>query len=115
VANRPCRRYWTSTHRHAGATTRCSGRKSGKPYADLLAQGWTDAIRHIHPKERIYTFWKYWRSACERDAGLRIDHILLSPALAPWLSKASVPRSPRGLEHTTGHGSVIIEIEPPSD
>lgn len=52
-----------------------------KAYADLVAQGWTDAIRHLHPQERIYTFWKYWRNSFERDAGLRIDHFLLSPAV----------------------------------
>ena len=63
-------------------------------YADLVAQGWTDAIRHLHPGERIYTFWKYWRNSFERDAGLRVDHALLSPALAPWLRSASVRRHP---------------------
>lgn len=84
-------------------------------YADLLAQGWTDAIRHLHPKERIYTFWKYWRNSFGRDAGLRIDHLLLSPALAPWLKKANVRRSPRGWDHTSDHAPVMIEIEPPSD
>ncbi|MCD1262820.1 exodeoxyribonuclease III [Shinella sumterensis] len=83
-------------------------------YADLLAQGWTDAVRHLHPDERIYTFWKYWRNAFERDAGLRIDHLLLSPTLAPWLRTASVRRSPRGWDHTSDHAPVMIEIEPPS-
>ena len=51
-------------------------------YRELVAQGWTDAIRHLHPDERIYTFWHYWRNSFERDAGIRIDHALLSPALA---------------------------------
>jgi exodeoxyribonuclease-3 len=86
-----------------------------KAYADLVAQGWTDAIRHLHPKERIYTFWKYWRNSFERDAGLRIDHLLLSPALAPWLRKANVRRNPRGWDHTSDHAPVMIEITPPSD
>lgn len=47
-------------------------------YQQLVAQGWTDAIRKLQPNERIYTFWKYWRNAFQRDAGLRIDHFLLN-------------------------------------
>lgn len=82
-------------------------------YADLVAQGWTDAVRHLHPRERIYTFWKYWRNSFERDAGLRIDHFLLSPSVAPWLRSASVRRRPRSWEHTSDHAPVLIEIEPP--
>lgn len=83
-------------------------------YADLLAQGWMDAIRNLHPDERIYTFWKYWRNSFERDAGLRIDHVLLSPTAAPWLRSASVRRRPRSWEHTSDHAPVMIEIEPPA-
>src|SRR4030095_2952524 len=59
-------------------------------YRDLLAQGWTDSLRHLHPDETIYTFWDYMRGAFSRNAGLRIDHLLLSPALAPRLEAASV-------------------------
>lgn len=51
----------------------------------LLAQGWTDAIRKLHPDERLYTFWDYFRNAWGRDAGLRLDHLLLSPSVAPRL------------------------------
>ena len=47
-------------------------------YRRLLAQGWTDALRHLHPDERIYTFWDYWRNAFARNAGIRIDHLLLN-------------------------------------
>jgi exodeoxyribonuclease-3 len=56
-----------------------------KAYADLVKQGWTDALRTLHPNQRIYTFWKYFRNAFARDAGLRIDHFLLSPLLASQL------------------------------
>src|SRR4051812_39689494 len=49
-------------------------------YRRLLDQGWTDALRTLHPGERIYTFWDYFRNRFSRDAGLRIDHLLLSPA-----------------------------------
>ncbi|MBB4349467.1 exodeoxyribonuclease III [Aliirhizobium cellulosilyticum] len=86
-----------------------------RAYADLLQQGWTDAIRHLHPDERIYTFWKYWRNSFEHDAGLRIDHFLLSPTVAPWLRSASVRRKPRGWPHTSDHAPVVIEIDVPGD
>jgi exodeoxyribonuclease-3 len=84
-----------------------------RAYAELVAQGWIDAVRHLHPDERIYTFWKYWRNSFERDAGLRIDHILLSPAIAPSLKTATVRRKPRGWEHTSDHAPVMIELDLP--
>jgi exodeoxyribonuclease-3 len=80
-------------------------------YADLLEQGWTDALRSRHPDERIYTFWKYFRGAFERDAGLRIDHILLSPDLAGRLVDAQVEKRVRGWEKTSDHAPVWIELE----
>ena len=51
-------------------------------FRELVAQGWTDALRQLHPDETIYTFWDYFRNAYGRDAGLRIDHLLLSPDCA---------------------------------
>ena len=80
-------------------------------YAELVAQGWTDAIRKLHPKERIYTFWHYWRNSFLRDAGIRIDHALLSPALAKKLKAAGVDRSPRGWEKTSDHAPMWVEVE----
>ncbi|MBX9896813.1 MAG: exodeoxyribonuclease III [Qipengyuania sp.] len=77
----------------------------------LVDQGWTDAIRALHRGESVYTFWKYWRGAFERDAGLRIDHVLLSPALAPLLERAEVDRTPRGWDKTSDHAPVWIELE----
>lgn len=79
-------------------------------YADLVAQGWKDAIRHLHPSERIYTFWAYFRNAYAHDAGLRIDHFLLSPDLADMLAKAVVERHVRGWNHTSDHAPVWIEL-----
>ncbi len=79
-------------------------------YARLLEQGWTDALRAIHPDERIYTFWDYFRNAYARDAGLRIDHLLLSPALAGRLVDAQVDRAVRGWEKTSDHAPVWIEL-----
>jgi exodeoxyribonuclease-3 len=80
-------------------------------YEALIAQGWTDAIRHLYPDKRIYTFWHYWRSSFERDAGIRIDHALLSPSLAKALKSAGVDRSPRGWDKTSDHAPVWIEVE----
>ena len=79
-------------------------------YEDLVDQGWTDALRHLHPGERIYTFWDYFRNAFARDAGLRIDHVLLSPGAADRLSAAQVDRDVRGWDHTSDHAPVWIEL-----
>lgn len=79
-------------------------------YADLVAQGWTDALRDLHPDERIYTFWHYWRNAFQRDAGIRIDHALLSPSVAPKLRAAGVDRTPRGWDKTSDHAPVWVEV-----
>ncbi len=79
-------------------------------FAKLAAQGWTDAIRTLHPDERIYTFWDYFRNAYARDAGLRIDHFLLSPAIAPRLKSAGVDREVRGWEKSSDHAPVWIEL-----
>lgn len=81
-----------------------------KAYADLVRQGWTDAIRTLHPDERIYTFWKYFRNAFARDAGLRIDHFLLSPDLAKRLKSGGVDRFARAWEKTSDHAPVWIEL-----
>ena len=80
-------------------------------YCQLLAEGWTDAIRHLFPDERIYTFWHYWRNSFQRDAGIRIDHALLSPSLASGLKAAGVDRTPRGWEKTSDHAPIWVEIE----
>ena len=79
-------------------------------YRRLVAQGWTDALRALHPDERIYTFWKYFRNAFARDAGLRIDHVLLSPSLAGCLVAAGVDRDVRARERSSDHAPVWIEL-----
>jgi exodeoxyribonuclease-3 len=79
-------------------------------YQQVLAQGWTDALRHLHPGERVYTFWKYWRNSFERNAGLRIDHILVNPIAARLLEKAEVDLRPRSWEKTSDHAPVWIEL-----
>lgn len=79
----------------------------------LIQQGWTDAIRKLHPDERIYTFWDYFRNAYARNAGLRIDHLLLSPAIAGTLRAAHVDVSVRGWEKASDHAPVWIELKTP--
>jgi exodeoxyribonuclease-3 len=79
-------------------------------FAALIEQGWTDAIRKLYPTEIIYTFWDYFRDAYGRNAGLRIDHFLLSPELATRLKNAGVDRFVRGWEKTSDHGPVWIEV-----
>ena len=79
-------------------------------FHDLTAQGWTDALRSLHPGERIYTFWDYFRNAFARDAGLRIDHLLLSPAAAPRLHSAQVDSFVRAWEKTSDHAPTWIEL-----
>jgi exodeoxyribonuclease-3 len=77
----------------------------------LMAQGWTDALRTLHPDETIYTFFDYFRNAFQRNAGLRIDHFLLSPSLAPRLRKAAVDLDVRGWEKSSDHAPVWIELD----
>ena len=79
-------------------------------YRGLLDQGWTDAIRHLHPHDVVYTFWKYWRGSFERNAGLRIDHFLLNPVAAKRLVAAEVDTRPRGWEKTSDHAPVCIDL-----
>ena len=79
-------------------------------YRRLVAQGWTDAVRSLHPGARIYTFWDYFRNAYGRDAGLRIDHLLLSPTLADRLKAADVDRQVRGWDKASDHAPTWIEL-----
>ena len=80
-------------------------------YKKLIEQGWTDAIRKLYPKEKIYTFWDYFRNAYQRDAGLRIDHFLLNPQLKRKLVNAGVDKHVRGWEKTSDHAPVWIELK----
>jgi exodeoxyribonuclease-3 len=79
-------------------------------YRRLLAQGWTDALRHLNPGKPIFTFWDYTAGAWRRNAGLRIDHMLLNPAAARRLSAAGVDRDVRGWEKTSDHAPAWIEL-----
>jgi exodeoxyribonuclease-3 len=84
--------------------------ESRAAYARLLSQGWTDALRTWFPKERIYTFWDYFRNHWPRNSGLRIDHLLLSASLKKRLVNAGVDRDVRGALHASDHAPVWIEL-----
>jgi exodeoxyribonuclease-3 len=79
-------------------------------FKKLVDQGWTDAIRKLYPDEKIYTFWDYFRNAYGRDAGLRIDHFLLSPQLKGSLAAGGVDKHVRGWEKSSDHAPVWIEL-----
>src|SRR3984885_1623834 len=79
-------------------------------FATLLKQGWTDALRTLHPDETIYTFWDFFRNAYGRDAGLRIDHFLLNAAVAGRLAAAGVERDVRGWEKPSDHAPTWVEL-----
>lgn len=80
-------------------------------YQQLLDAGWTDAIRHLHPDEAVYTFWDYWRNAFERNAGIRIDHFLLNGTATSKLRAAGVDREVRGRPKASDHAPAWIELE----
>ena len=84
--------------------------ESRAAYHRLVAQGWTDAIRALHPDEKIYTFWDYFRNAYARNAGIRIDHFLLSPQISGRLVGAGVDREVRGWEKSSDHAPAWIEL-----
>jgi exodeoxyribonuclease III len=77
----------------------------------LLKQGWIDAIRHLHPDEAVFTFWDYFRKHWDRNAGLRIDHLLLNAQLAPCLVAAGVDRWVRGEEKASDHAPTWVELD----
>jgi len=79
-------------------------------YARLLESGWVDSLRRVHPSATIYTFWDYFRNAYGRDAGLRIDHLLLSPSIADRLLDAGVDRNVRGWEKASDHAPTWVTL-----
>jgi len=85
--------------------------ESRAAYQRLLDQGWLDAIRSLHPDERVYTFWDYMRNRWPRDAGLRLDHLLLSQPLQSRLVAAGVDREVRGADNASDHAPAWIVLE----
>ena len=83
---------------------------SRRAFQSIIDQGWTDALRHLDPDGRPYTFWSYWRNRYPRDAGLRLDHLLLTPDLEKRLVSAGVDRDIRGLENASDHAPAWIKL-----
>jgi exodeoxyribonuclease-3 len=87
--------------------------ESRDAFAALMKQGWHDAIKACHPDRVPYTFWTYWRNRYARDAGLRIDHLLLNAELAPMLRAAGVDRAVRGRPGASDHAPAWIVLDLP--
>jgi exodeoxyribonuclease-3 len=85
--------------------------QSRAAFRELLQQGWVDALRKLHPKTPLFTFWDYKRNAWSRNAGLRIDHLLLSKSLAPRLSGGGVDMAMRGREGASDHAPAWIILD----
>jgi exodeoxyribonuclease-3 len=85
--------------------------ESRERYRHLLGQGWIDSIRHLHPDEAVFTFWDYFRKHWERNAGLRIDHLLLNQPLAPCLVEAGVDTWVRGQPHASDHAPAWVKLD----
>ncbi|QOZ25532.1 exodeoxyribonuclease III [Bradyrhizobium sp. CCBAU 51753] len=85
--------------------------KSRAAFKALVDQGWCDAIRALHPDDPMFTFWDYKRNRWPRDAGLRLDHLLLSPAVAVRLAKAGVDRAMRGEDGASDHAPAWVVLK----
>ena len=86
---------------------------SRERFSELIEQGWTDAIRSLHPNEPMYTFWDYKRGRWGRDAGLRLDHLLISPALSSRIADANVDKTIRGETGASDHAPAWVLLKPP--
>ena len=100
----------TSIRPNHGTTTRSCSPRAARPMPSSSSKAGPTALRKLHPGERIYTFWHYMRHRWERDAGLRLDHLLLSPSLAPRLEDAGVDRAVRGKAGASDHAPVWIAL-----
>lgn len=86
--------------------------QSRAAFRRLAAQGWTDGLRSVHPQGPLWTFWDYQAGAWQRDAGFRIDHLMLSPEVADRLVGAGVDKDHRGREKASDHAATWVEIRP---
>jgi exodeoxyribonuclease-3 len=85
--------------------------ESRDAYRRLLAQGWTDALHTLHPDQAIYTYWDYFRNRFARDAGLRIDHLLLNAPAAARLRSAGVDKAARAREKPSDHAPTWVVLD----
>jgi exodeoxyribonuclease-3 len=101
---------WPGHHEQANALLHPESRAA---FQRLLDQGWTDSLRMLHPEGQLWTFWGHLRHRWPNDKGMRLDHLLLSPDLAPRLRSAGVNREARGQDGASDHAPTCIELEPP--
>ena len=99
-----------STTRSAGATTRCAGSRRAPASARCCYLGLTDAYRVFHRESHRYTFWDYQAGRWNRDEGLRIDHLLLSPQAADRVAACEIDKAPRGKERASDHTPIWCEL-----
>lgn len=85
--------------------------ESRQAFARLLAQGWTDALRHLYPKGPLWTFWDYKRERWPANKGMRLDHFLLSPKISERLVDGGVDQWVRGEENASDHAPAWIELD----
>lgn len=85
--------------------------QSREAFARLVSQGWTDALRHLQPEGPLWTFWDYERDRWAADKGMRLDHLLLSPALREQLAEGGVDREARGEENASDHAPAWIVLD----
>jgi exodeoxyribonuclease-3 len=85
--------------------------ESRQAFARLLAQGWTDALRKLHPEGPLWTFWDYKFERWQKDKGMRLDHFLLSPNLSDRLVDGGVDRWARGQENASDHAPAWIVLD----
>ncbi len=85
--------------------------ESRRAFAKLLAQGWTDSLRKLQPEGPLWTFWDYERDRWAANKGMRLDHLLLSPAMSERLVAGGVDRDVRGEENSSDHAPAWIELD----
>lgn len=85
--------------------------ESREAFARLLAQGWTDALRKLYPSGPLWTFWDYLHDRWQKDKGMRLDHVLLSPSISERLTNGGVDRWVRGETNASDHAPVWISLD----
>jgi exodeoxyribonuclease-3 len=99
---------WVGHHEQDNALLQPESRAA---FQRLLDQGWTDGLRSLQPEGPLWTFWSYLRHRWANDKGMRLDHLLLSPDLAPDLRTAGVDRDVRAQEGASDHAPAWINLK----
>ena len=99
-----------AAHPESGSTTRCSCRKRGRNIRELMALGFTDALRATSDAGGLYTFWDYQAGAWQRNNGIRIDHLLLSPQAADRLATVTIDKAMRGKDKASDHVPIRLAL-----